>query len=572
MKTLKICLLLLLILLALPAGAVGQSYSFEVPEAIVDVFWNSDGTISLAYEWLFRNDLGAPALDFIDIGLPSGSYDLGSVSADVNGVEISDIQNSPYVKPGIALGLGANALQPGAEGRVRAFIPSVRKDLFPDEAQAGYASADFTPTWFDAQYANGKTDMTVVFHLPPEVKTEEPRWHEAPAGFSAEPEAAIDNEGRIVYTWRNPQARISDQYLFGASFPSQYVTPAAIVQPGDSGVDVSAQGELSTGAGILGGLFACISGLFSSLPSLFCFGIFGWMIFSAARGGARRKMQYLPPKIAIEGHGIKRGLTAVEAAILMEQPMDKVMTMILFGAIKKGAASVKSRDPLELEITVPQPEGLHPYEVDFLHAFALEKTERRKKLQESMIALVNSVAEKVKGFSRKETVEYYRGIIESAWKQVEAAGTPEVKSEKYEEVMEWTMLDREYDDRTRRAFGSGPVYVPMWWPHYDPSFPRPGTSAPGSLPSQAGGMPSGGSQQVSLPHLPGSDFAASVVTGVQSFSAGVVGNVSDFTGAVTNKTNPVPVSTSSGRSSGGGGCACACACAGCACACAGGGR
>ena len=52
-------------------------------------------------------------------------------------------------------------------------------------------------------------------------------------------------------------------------------------------------------------------------------------------GGQRRKLQYLPPKIAIEGHGIKRGLTAVEAAILMQEPLDKVMTMILFGVIKK---------------------------------------------------------------------------------------------------------------------------------------------------------------------------------------------------------------------------------------------
>ena len=64
-------------------------------------------------------------------------------------------------------------------------------------------------------------------------------------------------------------------------------------------------------------------------------------------------MQYLPPKISIEGHGIKRGLTAVEAAIVMEQPMDKVLTMILFGVIKKSAASVKSREPLDVEVTEP---------------------------------------------------------------------------------------------------------------------------------------------------------------------------------------------------------------------------
>jgi len=39
----------------------------------------------------------------------------------------------------------------------------------------------------------------------------------------------------------------------------------------------------------------------------------------------KTQLQYLPPKIKIEGNGIKRGLTAVEAAVLMEQPMDKVL-------------------------------------------------------------------------------------------------------------------------------------------------------------------------------------------------------------------------------------------------------
>ncbi|MFN2199290.1 MAG: hypothetical protein ACK2UW_24445, partial [Anaerolineales bacterium] len=70
-------------------------------------------------------------------------------------------------------------------------------------------------------------------------------------------------------------------------------------------------------------------------------------------------------------------------------------------------------------------------------------------------------------------------------------------------------------------------------------------------------------------------FAASVVTSIQNFSGNVIGNLTDFTSSVTNKTNPVPKSSgswSSGGGGGGGGCACACACAGCACACAGGGR
>ncbi len=71
----------------------------------------------------------------------------------------------------------------------------------------------------------------------------------------------------------------------------------------------------------------------------------------------KRKLQYLPPKIQIEGHGIKRGLTAVEAGILMEQPLDKVMTMILFGVVKKNAATVVTRDPLKLQLASPLPDG-----------------------------------------------------------------------------------------------------------------------------------------------------------------------------------------------------------------------
>jgi hypothetical protein len=242
--------------------------------------------------------------------------------------------------------------------------------------------------------------------------------------------------------------------------------------------------------------------------------------------------------------------------------------MILFAVIKKGAATVVSRDPLKLQATQPLPEGLQPYETQFLDAFSKDsQAARRSALQDMTIELVKTVSNKMKGFSRNETLAYYRDIVQRAWGQVEAADTPEVKSQKYDEVMEWTMLDRNYDDRTRRVFTGGPVFVPIWWGHYDPTFLGGSVSAPVSTPGTGGG--------ISLPHLPGSDFAASMVNGVQNFSGNVIGNLSDFTSKITNKTNPVPVSTSSGRSyrsGGGGGCACACACAGCACACAGGGR
>jgi hypothetical protein len=179
------------------------------------------------------------------------------------------------------------------------------------------------------------------------------------------------------------------------------------------------------------------------------------------------------------------------------------------------------------------------------------------------VKLVRSVSEKMKGFSRRETLDYYKSIMEKAWQQVEAADTPEVKSQKFDETLEWTMLDRDYDNRTRRVF-THPIFVPMWWGRYDPTW-RGSTATPISMPASSRGSTS----------LPGADFAASVVTGVQTFSSKVIGNVNDFTSRVTNVTNPPPPPPkTSGGSRGGGGrsCACACACAGCACACAGGGR
>ncbi|MCA2003104.1 MAG: hypothetical protein LDL51_14685, partial [Chloroflexi bacterium] len=292
-------------------------------------------------------------------------------------------------------------------------------------------------------------------------------------------------------------------------------------------------------------------------------------IISAIQG-RKRKMQYLPPKVSIEGHGIKRGLTAVESAILMEQPLDKVLTMILFGVVKKGAAKVVSRDPLKLEIASPLPENLHEYEKDFLAAFKeTDARARSRAIQDMMVKFVKSVSAKMKGFSRKETVAYYKSIMERAWQQIEAADTPEVKSQKFEEALEWTMLDKDYDDRTRRTF-SGPIFMPVWWGSYDPAY-RPAPAASSSTPSP---FPTNQPASTSRGSLPGAEFAAQMVTGVQTFSQKTIGNISDFTEKITGKTNPPPKVSSSGRSGGrsGGGCACACACAGCACACAGGGR
>jgi hypothetical protein len=546
-KIFALCLVLLLTF-SVVTGVSAQSYSFSLDKEIVNAYWNADGTLALDYQFTFTNSPGGHLIDFVDVGVPTGQF--SNVSADVNGNPLSissDFQGQGG--SGFSVDMNGYAIQPGKSGTVHVVIGKIEQVLYADTSDDTYASADFSPSWFGSQYVNGSTNLTVVYHLPPGVKSTEPRWHTSPAGFPSEPQTGMDAQGRVFYSWNNPSASGSTQYTFGASFPKSYVPDGAIVTapPFD---------------------FSALIG--SLMPLLFC-GFFilmfiGMPILSVVQSN-RRKMQYLPPKVAIEGHGIKRGLTAVEAAILMEQPLDKVMTMILFGVIKKNAAEVVTRDPLAIKSASPLPEDLHDYELNFLKCFEEKDVKiRQGLLQQMMVKLVQTVSEKMKGFSRRESLDYYKAIMEKAWQQIEAADTPEVKSQKLDENLEWTMLDKDYDDRTRRVF-TGPIFMPMWWGRYNPTYAsRPvssGSGIPASMPSQSSGRSA----------LPGADFAAQMVTGVQTFSSKVVGNVNTFTEKVTGATNPPPKVTSSGGGGrSGGGCACACACAGCACACAGGGR
>ena len=553
-------LLLIAVLFVFTSNAAAQSYTFNVSQEVVDAYWNSDGTLDLDYTFTFVNDPGAHVIDFVDVGMPNGNYNLGNVAADVGGQSVnisSDFQgDGPY---GFSVDMGSYAIPPGATGSVHVTVKGISGVLYKDPSQGeAYASADFSPAYWTS--AHGNTDMSVYFHFPAEVTSDQPRWHSTQGGWpcSGDPQTGTDNQNHVSYAWTCATAKASTKYTFGASFPMSVVPSNTIVVPP---------------AFDFGSFF---SGIFKNLQPLCCVGFFLLIFVGSPILGAinrnKRKLAYLPPKIQIEGHGIKRGLTAVEASILMEEPLDKVMTMILFGVVKKNAATVVTRDPLAIKAADPLPADLHDYEKDFLQAFALTDTaERRKGLQEMTVKLVNSISEKMKGFSRKESVVYYKSIMEQAWKQIEAAGTPEVKSQLYDENLEWTMLDKNYDDRTRRTF-TGPIFVPMWWGNYDPGYHpvSTGSMTAGAKPSLS--MPSSSAGRTSLP---GSAFAASVVTGVQGFSSKVLGNVQSFTSGVTNRTNPVPVVKSSGGGGGGfhsGGCACACACAGCACACAGGGR
>jgi hypothetical protein len=552
-KRFFVLLLVLTVLFSLTTSAAAQSnYSFQLTKEVVHVYLNQDGTMALDYSLTFANDPGAHVIDFVDLGLPNSDYDFGSISADVGGTPVDVTTGYQGSGTGVAIDLKNKLIR--QTGTVHAYVGRISKMFYPDTDNDKYASSEFSPTYFGSEYVHGKTDLTVVFHLPPGVKPEEPKYH-LPKNWpgSNEPTTALDNDGRVTYTWQSSEADGSTQYTFGASFPATYIPDSAIVRTTFLDLVI---GAIATFFAAISSIlpFCCFAGFFFGIPIL------------SAVGDRKRKLQYIKPSISIEGHGIKRGLTAVEAAILMGQPLDKVMTMMLFSTVKKNALQVVTRDPLKVEMLQPLPEGLQPYETEFVRAMVKDDRQRRKDLQDMTVNLIKSVTEKMKGFSSKETKDYYKAINDKAWQQIETAGTPEIKSQMFEEAIEWTMLDKDYDDRSRRVF-TGPIYMPMWWGRYDPVYRQssmPHTAAPTpSMPSSSGGRVS----------LPGADFAASVVGGVQNFSGKVLGNVNDFTSGVTKVTNPPPPPSRSGSGGhSGGGCACACACAGCACACAGGGR
>lgn len=561
-KTL-ILLVFLIALLGAPITAQAQDYSFSLDQLEVNVWVNENGTVKLEYWLVFTCDPGAHAIDIVDLGLPNSDFSRSDIRADVGGTPVerigSDFQGEGT--DGVAIHLGAGTIAPGNTGKVHVVVERMGSMMYTDDTDTEYVSIRFAPLYFSGS-VHGTTDMTVRFFLPPGVQPDEPRWHKSPSGWPSEPYADL-HEGRVMYEWYNAAADPSRQHFFGASFPRKYVSEGVVQKappappPGEGLIE-----------SIVGDLSCCGSWC---IPCGF-FAIFGGVAALSAWGQRRRKMQYLPPTMKVEGVGIKRGLTAVESAILLETPLNKIMTMILFGLLKKSAVTVLDDKPLKIQVNEPRPDKLRSYEAEFLDAVKKDGSLSESKLRKMMVALVKEVGNKIKGFSRKETVAYYKDIVRRAWQQVAAADTPEVQSQRFDEGLEWTMLDDDFDDRVNRTF-TGPMYMPPWWVYYRPWVPRVQSAT--RTTAKASPRTSSG-RGVQLPTLPGAAFAASIVTGVQGTASNIVRNVTGFTGDVTQVTNPPPKpsggSYGSSRSGGGCACACACACAGCACACAGGGR
>lgn len=515
---------LFLVLLVLAAVSTGQNYNFSIPEFSCTVEVNRDRTLLIGYEILFECTQGYSPVDIVDIGFPSEDFSLSDVEAEIDGYRLQGIYNSSYIDNGVEVHLNEHSVNGGNQGRF-VFSGVSRDMVFLDTEEDAFASMEFSSTWFEGGILSGTSDFTLTVVFPPGAEPDLVRHHERPYTDSY-----VDQNGRVCFVWREKR-RVNGPYTVGISFPDHLVDGPLSERPGKPLFSPEAL------------VFILVFG--------FIFLIFGFIIFAiikAVTSANKRREQYLPPKIGLEGTGIRRGLTAPMAALLLEEKLERVFVLVIFGLLKKGKLQM---DGHVLKRTGSE-EGLRSYEKEFLKLIPVEGIEKpipEEDAKNVFTGMISELEKKMKGFSIKETREYYRSIIESAWKMVEADSSAERAGELLGDRFQWMLADKRYDQRVRKLPDNRTAILPAYMYGY----------LSGTAVSSAGtGM--------------NLSQACSQLAGTLEHAAGsAVANLTSLARTVTSQTNPVPVSSSS-RTSSGGGCACACACAGCACACAGGGR
>jgi hypothetical protein len=561
-----------------------QEYYFSVPRVEFVAQVQPDGSVVLHYWMDFQNSVTGHAIDIVDVGLPQDGFEENQTRAWVNGEPApGPIRNSQYVKPGLEVHLGH--LQIPANGSGTFEFQTVLHDLlFQDTTRKDYASFQITPTYFGEQYVEGSTNLKIRVILPAGLKPEEVLYQDVP--FTSK---QVLGEGTIELGWE-VNRRFTAPYRVGVSFPKRVVQNVVQLSILDLAMRwwrgmFSPQTRIYITAGAAIALlliymrFTGGTGCIFFIPMLIA-GAFFFIKLDAAEiliwpillvlavivetARKKRRSKYLPAIASVEGGGIKRGLTAPEAAVLLELPVNKVVTLVLFGMLKKGVIQQVSKDPMlfEIERDAPPDAVRHDYEKEFLkHLKQWEgaKTDPND-FSKPMKALVDSVAKRLVGYNLDESREYYKQIISRAWKEAQEIGEVEVWQKKMDEKVDWMMLDPDFGGRFR--------------PYQDRYIPRPyrgttiSTSGAGSS-SEKSSSPQG---------TRFSDVAASVSGWFENTAGTVVSTVEGQKGGIVNFGSidkaVGKAMASSGRGSGGGGGGCACACAGCACACAcaGGGR
>jgi hypothetical protein len=519
------------------ARAQGVTYSVSQEWAQIQI--NTDRSIYILYNITFTYLSDSPQ-GIYTVGMPQGGFQIQYVQ-DLSGYALQYRDTSSgsfyaldvYLKQPIALNQPYTFI-------VYALVPNM---IYTDTTNPGNVGMLFYPTMpSGTNVVSNIADLRVEIILPPGVQKNEVKY---PSGAPFGNVFTETNNDTAVF-WNSTNWLPSQRFTSGVSFPATYVSSVPTPSPFPDAAT-------------------------TALLVLVFFIVAAGIIVGLTRGA---RMAYATPRMSIEALGANRTLTAVEAAVVLDQEPVRVLTMILYGLLLKRMVAVTETEPLiklnELKPAHPLAISARYYETDYLNAIRQDGTLDEQKLARTYMELANMVDQKLRGYSRDDTANYYKSIVDKAWTQVTQAGTPELKGDAVDKNLEWLLADGKFEDRFRTAFPPGIIIYPnpaWWWYwgglHAPVGQQRPQTpvTAPTTPPAQA-------------KPIPGQDFANNIVRGFQTASNNIVKNVQDF----ANKLVPFKPSPSQHPVNGKPSCvcachacACACACVSCACACAGGG-
>jgi len=526
---------LALVLCAATAGAAtAQSRVYRFNFEYAKLWINQDATIDLFYNVSLTLDSG-PNINYVTLGQPNTDFTVDK-AFDQYGNQLQASSSGTGVK--------VNLNSPLTAGNTIWFTvtTNVANMISPDTMNQGNLGMQFAPEW----QAVPINDVRIQIVLPPnvtvnDVKTTERFWNST----------SIEPDGRLAVYWETPVLQPDEQYIVGVSFPAQYL-PDYGKQPAGGNLDLGTLGAIIGAAGV--GIAVLVIAVV-----------------------ATRKRPYSEPKVSMETLGIRRGLTAVEASYLLNMKPTQIVTESLYSLLQKRAVWVESTNPsLKLRVMPafqdkkgPNDSPLRYYEIDFLESLKADGALDEEKLAKTVMSLRDTLEQKLRGYSRKDTVDYYRKIAEKAWTQVEQAGTADIASRAYDEQLLWLLLDPNYRGRTEstfrnRAFEPSPLWFWVWYgyTHYNPHPTyKPNVDVP--------------AQSAKPPTIPGAQFANNIATSLEKTSGNIVANVEKFANAII-PAKPTQASHEPARHGADcvcacAACACACACVSCACACAGGG-
>lgn len=517
--------------------AQAQSNLYTVNHEWAQIFINDDGTIDLTYNISLTVTQGR--LTAFDVGQPNRDFTIGQAT-DQYGNQLRTYSYTPDVAS-VNFSQQVNA----GESIWYTITTNVAGMIYNDTTNPGNYGMQFIPQWISD---TAISDVRIQIVMPPGVSTSDVKTTEVFYNGTSM------IEGRLAVYWEKPSIAANERFMVGVSFPATAM-PNYTPSQGGSG-DGADLDSLVLVVGVIGFFVAIL--------------VFIFIIYKAS------KSSYQSPKVSMETLGVKRGLTAVEAAYLLDLKPPQLVTAILYSLLQKRAVWAEETKPsLKLKVLSPyenktgtKENPLRYYEIDFLQALKADGSLDEEKLARAIMFLRDTVDQKLQGYSRKDTVDYYRKIVTKAWAQVEQAGTPELASNAYDKELLWLMMDPNQRVRTETVFRDRPFQPsPMWfwwWYGYTIYHPHP-TYVPNiNSPAQSGPAPA----------IPGAEFANNIATSLEKTSSNIVGNLEKFANSILP---PPPKQSHEPARKGADGvcacaaCACACACVSCACACAGGG-